>query len=327
MRRRLLIAVIALAVSGVMTAAIALSTDAQVPARPLAKAQGDPCWYAFTWHVPCAKTRVSGGPLGTLSPKPEPTSTRPSTIKPTPTTPATSATTPDPVGIPGSWHLILNSEFDGPSLDTSIWRPGWFGTGVTSPVNRSEQACYSSDHVSFPGDGTVNLTATHQSSTCNGVTEPYTGAILSTDPADGRASGGFTFTYGVVEAKLYLPADGDKIADWPGIFTSGQVWPKDGENDIMEALGGTACLHFHDRSGGPGACDRNIKAGWHTFAADWEPGFVTYYYDGTEIASIPEGITSSPMYIVLINTVSGKRTSNVVDSATMRVAYVRVWQH
>ncbi len=241
------------------------------------------------------------------------------------TTATSSPATAGPIGIPGAWNLTLDSEFSGSSLDTSIWRAGWFGSGVTAPVSNFEIDCYSSSNVTFPGNGTVQLSATDQSSTCKGVTQPYTGAVLSTDPEDGRAGGGFSFTYGVVEAKVYLPADGNQVADWPGIFTTGQVWPLDGEDDIMEGLGGTACFHFHDPLGGPGACDRTIKPGWNTFASDWEPGKVTYYYDGVDVGSIATGITSAPMYIALDNAVSDESTT--IGSSAMQVAYVRVWQH
>ena len=49
----------------------------------------------------------------------------------------------------------------------------------------------------------------------------------------------------------------------------------------MEGLSGQACWHFHDPQGGPGGCSTaTYTGGWHTFGADWEPGSVTYYYDG-----------------------------------------------
>ena len=77
-------------------------------------------------------------------------------------------------------------------------------------------------------------------------------------------------------------------------------WPTDGENDVLEGLGGQACAHFHNPTSGPGACaSGDFAGGWHTFAADWEPGSITYYYDETEFWQDTSGITSAPMYLIL----------------------------
>jgi beta-glucanase (GH16 family) len=241
------------------------------------------------------------------------------------TQPATSGNSaPQPAGISGNWNLALNSEFNGSSLDTGVWHTGWFGSGVTSPVNSSEQDCYSPSNVNFPGDGSMHLDVTAQASTCGGVTKPYTGAMVTTNPDDG-AGGGFQYTYGVLEARVYVPADGTQIADWPAVWTDGQSWPNDGEDDVMEGLGGTLCWHFHDPLGGPGACDKTIAAGWHTFASNWQPGSVTYYYDGVKVGSIATGITGSPMYVLLDNTVAAGK-ADVTTADSMQVQYVRVWQ-
>jgi beta-glucanase (GH16 family) len=223
--------------------------------------------------------------------------------------------------------MVFDDEFNTPSLNTAVWRAGWFGSGVTGPVNSQENACYSSSNVTFPGDGTVHLKVTAAPSTCGGVTHPYTGALLSTNPSDGRASGGYQYTYGVAEARVYIPAAGSKVANWPAVWTDGQPpWPANGEDDVMEGLGGKSCFHFHSPAGGPGACVAGSFAGWHTFASDWEPGSVTYYYDGVKVGQITTGITSSPMYLVLDNTVSAQ-SPQLARSADMQVDYVRVWQH
>ena len=238
---------------------------------------------------------------------------------------STSATSPNPVGIPGNWKLVLDSEFAGSSLNTHIWRAGWFGTGVTnSPGN--EGICQSSENVTFPGDGTMHLNVTATRSTCQGgKTYPYTGALVSSDPQDGRASGGFQFTYGVLEARVYLPVNGSEIVDWPAVWAVGQNLPRDGEDDIMEGSTGQACYHFHDSLGGPGDCDATlVLGGWHTFASDWQRGSVTYYYDGTKVGSIRTGITNSPMYIVLSD--GGAPGATDIKANSMRVQYVRVWQ-
>jgi hypothetical protein len=239
------------------------------------------------------------------------------------TQPAVGSTTMQPVGISGNWKLVLDSEFNGPTLNTSIWRTGWDSSGVTSPANGNELDCYSPRNVYFPGDGSLHLDLTGVSSTCGGVTKPYTGAMINTNPARGR--GGFQYTYGVLEARVYLPADGSLVANWPGVWADGQSWPVDGEDDLVEGLNGLACWTFHNAVGMSHGCDKNITPGWHTFASDWQPGSITYYYDGINVGSVTSGITSSPMYIIINNTVhAGEPTVTEPDS--MQVQYVRVWQ-
>jgi hypothetical protein len=236
-----------------------------------------------------------------------------------------------PVGVSGTWNLKLDSEFNGPSLDTSIWRSGWFGSnssGFSGPINSSETACYTANNVTFPGDGTMHLNVTHTASTCSGVNEPWTGGVVTTNPNDGRSSGGYQYTYGLVEARVYVPADGTGIANWPAVWADGQSWPNDGEDDILESINNKVCSTFHDPLGAPHVCMNTgeITPGWHTFASDWEPGSVTYYYDGTDEGTVTSGVTSAPMYLILDNTVDATDyTNNVADA--MQVQYVRVWQH
>jgi beta-glucanase (GH16 family) len=243
---------------------------------------------------------------------------------------------PGPLGIKGNWNLVLNSTFSGSSLNTSIWRTGWFGNGITGPVGSEEQACYSPNNVTFPGDGSMHLRISATPSTCNNfgeaLSEPFMGATVSTNPNDGRTSGGFQYTYGVVQARMYLPGNSKGLVDWPAFWAVGQSWPKDGEDDIMEGLQDHACFHYHSsgnqnvKEGGPGGCDMDIDAGWHTFASDWTPNSVTYYYDGEKVGEITQGITGTPEYIVLQMTTFDASWNSPTRPATARVAYVRVWQ-
>ena len=207
--------------------------------------------------------------------------------------------------------------FNGSSLDTTQWSTGWFGSGITQPVNSAEQECYAPTQVSV-ANGELDLMAIAEAETCGRVTRPYASGIVTTD-------GLFSFTYGYMEARIWLPGSSE-IADWPAFWADGQNWPVDGENDVLEGLGGQTCAHFHNPAGGPGACaSGDFAGGWHTFAADWEPGSITYYYDGTEIWQDTSGITSAPMYLILNLALDGSPSNTV--PATMRVDYVRVWQH
>ncbi len=241
-------------------------------------------------------------------------------------TPVDTTASSGPSGIPGTWHLALDSEFNGKTLPTD-WRTGWFGSGVTGPINTSELDCYDPSHVTFPGDGTMHLVVSAQSSTCNGTTEPYTAALVNTDPSDGRTGPGFQYTYGVLEARIYLPAASNgEIANWPAFWAGGQNWPTTGEDDVMEGLGGSTWWSFHNAQGLRNGPVPGVGPGWHTFATDWEPGSLTYYYDGVAVETLSTGITSAPMYIVLGYGVSSAPYA-VTQPGSMQVQYVRVWQH
>jgi hypothetical protein len=227
----------------------------------------------------------------------------------------TPAVTPIvPLGVSGNWNLIFDDEFNkDSSLNTTTWSPDWFGSGNTQ--NGTKML---SSNVIVSG-GYLNLDASGA--------EGASGSIISTNPDDYQTGHtGFQYTYGFAEAKIDLPASGSKIANWPAFWADGQDWPTDGEMDIMEGLGGSACYHFHDTSGAPGACVSGNYTGWHTFGANWQPGSVTYYYDGVEVGQITTGITSEPMFLMLENSTGSYGNLPVTTPSDMKVAYVRVWQ-
>lgn len=301
-----------------------------------------------TWHnLSPVKTFTSGGTATSApgptasasgSPSPAPTSTAGSSPSSAPVaspsasasasaTPSagqtTSTTGAVPLGIPGTWRQVFGDEFNGAGLDGSKWNPNWLGcpTCTTKPVNSAELAAYAPSQVSVSG-GSLHLKAEKQQTTASdGKTYAYRSGLVE---SDGKAQ----FTYGAFEARIYTPASGTQIANWPAFWTDGQNWPADGEMDIMEGLsGGTACYHFHSPSGGPGGCAPGNFTGWHTYGAEWKPGSVTYYYDGKQVGQITSGITSSPMYLILNNAISSQHGGPTVTPADMMTDYVRVWQH
>jgi beta-glucanase (GH16 family) len=222
-------------------------------------------------------------------------------------------------GMSGRWHLVWSDEFRGSRLNTAKWSTGWFGRGLTGPVRSSEAGCYAPSHVTV-GQGALRLTATALAHTVNRKTYAYTSGMVTT-------RGKFSFTYGVVQARIYLPGSGGKVANWPAFWADGVGrWPVTGELDAMEGLRGTAAYHFHSPSGGPGASAPGRFTGWHTYTADWQPGIVTYYFDGRKVGTITSGVTGSPMYLILNYGVDHTFGGRIVAPATMQVDYVRVWQ-
>ena len=254
---------------------------------------------------------------------PSASSAGPAANGPTMSTPVGSTGTTasvQPVGIAGTWHLVFDDEFSGGALDTAKWSTGWLGSGITPDVSSLGLDCDDPQQVSVT-DGSLNLALVSKPEVCGGVTQEYATGAVNTD---GKAS----FLFGTFEARIYLPATANGyIADWPAWWADGQHWPTDGELDVMEGLSGVACYHLrYSAAGARGSCADGGFSGWHTYAADWEPGSVTYYYDGVQVGQITNaGITPAPLFLVLDYSVHKGSAFTQVPS-TMRVDYVRVWQ-
>ena len=245
------------------------------------------------------------------------------TVKVTPVPAASNS--PQPFGnISGAWKLIFDSEFTGSSLDSYQWSTGVDGaSGITNGYDAAiEQECYDPAQVNISG-GILSLTAISKTEYCPpyGGTEPYTSGSITT-------YGRFSYTYGYTEARIWLPGT-NSIIDWPAFWELGKLYDVSaGEIDILESLGGEACATFHNSTTSPSYCSTGTyTGGWHTYAADWEPGYINFYFDGNNVLSVNTGITSSPMYLVLDLALSSKITSPDTTPATMKVDYVRVWQH
>jgi hypothetical protein len=211
--------------------------------------------------------------------------------------------------------MVLDDEFNTGSLNTSLWSPDWFGNGSVS-------------------NGTVMLTS-NVSVGANGLAlqlnSPQSGGIVSTNPDDNQPGHtGFQIAPTpdkpvFVEFKATLPATSSgTVANWPALWLDGQTWPEDGEIDLMEGGYGYTAYHVHYGTGMGSAQGATVNdlSGTHTYGVLWTTTGFTFLYDGVDVGTVNESLTS-PMYLLMENSYSS--VDPTVFPATMDVRYVRVW--
>jgi beta-glucanase (GH16 family) len=229
----------------------------------------------------------------------------------------------------GKWKYILNENFSGTSLNTNIWQPGWFGTGVTPSVNSNDRACNSSSQVKVSG-GLLRITAKREDISCGGEEHKYVSGVVGSDPAAVGAGKGFQFTYGLIEFRAKIPHDTKgRCANWAALWTNGQHWPDDGEMDAFECLKSVATFNLHSGKGHGASPTVSETAkgkwtGWHTYAIDWERHKATTYYDGKRMGSHSYSVPH-PNYVMISNEI--RVGSKIVLPSTLEVDWVKVWQH
>ncbi len=244
----------------------------------------------------------------------------------------TARAEPLPNGVPGSWVLLFNEEFSANGLNTALWTPEW-------PSGPMSGQCTSPSLVSQPGNGYLYLQVRAQESTCGGANHADTGALVESNPADGKPGhSGFLYSYGYVEWHAYIVGWGGEaqgcpkggcIPDWPALWS----FPENEENEIdtMEGLHGTACHTWHHHISPveeTQGCQSGSYAGWHTYGVDWEPGVLTFYYDGAKVGEVNTGyINSTPQYLIMNDVPPGSYGGKLVVPDEIVVDYVRVWQH
>ncbi len=225
--------------------------------------------------------------------------------------------------LPGK--LVFEDNFDGTSLNTSYWSTGWLGSGVTPPVQGQELACYDPAQVKV-ANGLLTLSAIAKTQTCGGKSRPYTSGAIN-------SSGKKSYSYGYFEARIWLDEASGKVANWPAWWLDGKNWPTDGELDVMEGLSGSANATWHgpvNNGAGFSFGKGGARTGWHVFAANWQPGIVTSYYDGVKLGSYSSStnITSAPQFLILGEQIGpeGQYGGPVKIPSRMDIDYVRVWQ-
>lgn len=238
------------------------------------------------------------------------------------------------------FELIWNDEFNDSAINTSNWNfeigngcPGLCGWG------NNESQYYTMENTAITG-GNMVITATEQTIGNNA----YTSSRLTTKDK-------FEFEFGRVDIRAQLPK-GQGI--WPALWMLGanidQVgWPRCGEIDIMEMVGGDAngrdntthgTIHYDDNGHTFFGEGRSLSSGifndnFHLFSIIWNETEITWLLDDepyfTADIRSPEMSELRNDFFLIFNIAVGGNWPGEPDANTsfpqeMKVDFIRVYQ-
>ena len=241
-----------------------------------------------------------------------------------------------------NWQLVWSDEFNGTTLDNTVWAPVNMGTGF----GNKELQYYSgrSQNLSVQ-NGNLVINALLGTYTVGTTSWKYTSAKVSTQNLK-------SFLYGKIEARIKLPGAGN--GTWPAFWTLGYgSWPSCGELDICEFQGsapdqyqsnihtqnynGTNGTNFHLVKPYPG-----ISNDFHIWGIEWTPTTSTapakikFFFDGVQYWTYNSLSVTAADYpfnnqiYVILNLAIGGTMGGTVDDAIfpkqMLVDYVRYYQ-
>jgi beta-glucanase (GH16 family) len=236
-----------------------------------------------------------------------------------------------------NWQLVWSDEFDSTSLNTDYWTRETGGHGWGN--NELEYYTGREDN-SYLQDGKLIIKAMEES--YGG--RSYTSGRLKTQNKK-------FWKYGKIEARIKLPF-GQGI--WPAFWMLGQNftsvgWPKCGEIDIMEMIGGNGrektvhgTTHWdnngqHAQYGGSYSLSSGTFADdFHTFSIEWNQSSIKWFVDSIHFHTInisPSGLSEFHQnFFIIINLAVGGNWPGYPDETTtfpqyLEIDYVRVYQN
>ena len=149
----------------------------------------------------------------------------------------------------------------------------------------------------------------------------------------------FAFRYGYAEMRAKLPRGAGM---WPAFWLvqANRQWPP--EIDIMEWQGvqpktDVVTTHWKDAHGNHQQSGTGVNTGidlwqaYHTYAADWEPNAITWYFDGKPIKRFTQTrwIPDKPLIVIANLAIGGWRSGRPTRPnnfpATFAIDYIRIW--
>jgi beta-glucanase (GH16 family) len=191
---------------------------------------------------------------------------------------------------------------------------------------------YEPSQVSIRG-GSLQLSASHLDTTGRTATGaqktyPYRSGMVTTYPS-------LHFTYGYLQVVARVPSGPDL---WPALWllpVNANPKPEidilEGENTPRDYL-----IAFHPNASGQPfghvTHTPNLAAGWHTFGINWQPGSLTWYFDGEVIATVTTDVPAVPMYFLANLAVENYAAKCLAATAprdctgAMDIRSVELWQ-
>ncbi len=276
-------------------------------------------WFAYQTHGrwtnlgPRRTFTVVARGTGTLAARPAPRSA-----------PSTAPATPVPAGVPGAWTYRFGDEFDGPIAWGRTWADSSTAEsdgGHGNPGNQQLEWNHAANCAT--AGGILTMTAKPDSVTSpSGRHYDWSSCLITSTPS-------YAFRYGYIEIRAQLPA---AKGFWPAFWT----WQAPGndqytETDAFEFYSDNhARLYLTQHSGaGGGAVYRapfDPSTGFHTYGVDIEPVGTRFYIDGKLAGSAP-GTSTGLTNIIVDNFVYATIPPAAGSVGTMKVDYVRAWQH
>lgn len=248
----------------------------------------------------------------------------------------------------GYYDCTFRDDFDGTALDRTKWMvqetrfSGMYG---------GSQGCYvDNDRTVGVSGGLLRLTSTilAEEFLCR---SPYGSWMTKAEVSTVATRSKFTQTYGRFEARIKMPAEagiaGSHSAFW--LYPQDQAygrWPGSGEVDIAEWFSGLSAnvypsVHYAGEntslSSGYNCKMPTSSTQFHTYAVEWTPTVMRFYYDGNLCYShawTPTGMSApqpfdKPFYVVLTQVWGlgwNTRAAGMPDTSTLLVDWVKAWQ-
>jgi beta-glucanase (GH16 family) len=248
----------------------------------------------------------------------------------------------DPNNLAGTAHVTFDDEFNNLSLwngssgtwSSTYWYQDTFNSnGASLPSNGEQEWYINSNYGPTAGikpwtvsNGVLTLTATPTPSWLSGLVNNY-----SYVSGELNTYHSFAQTYGYFEMRAQLPAG---QGFWPAFW----LMPEDGswppELDIVEALGQNPTelvTTSHSNYAGMQSLWTsvpNMTTGYHTYGVDWEPDYITWFFDGQKVYQIATPADmNKPMYIIANVAVGGNwpGPADGYSSAQMNIDYIRAY--